>query len=580
MKRGGTTTLALVTTAVAVATAAIGTASMWRHPANLASSYDWRYFQTTLEAARRSLVWFAQVPLYNPWMCGGEPQLANPQSLAGSPAMLFVVLFGVALGQKLMLLAFVAAGIDGSYRLARSLSLSFYGAATAAASFGLCGWIVLHFGIGHVSFFGGALIPHLLWTYVRAKDDLRFTIGAGVVLAVIVAQGGNSTAAMAGIALSVVAVADALVTRRTRPLLILVAAALVGVALAAYRLFPAAEFAIVHPRHTTENDRQGLAELVQSAFTLLGSGKLPGHRYAIHEYGWRLPFLAWPLALLGVVACLRRPRPPATSIAIVLVLTVTGIGIALGDTWPYGPWWIMRQLPVLRDLRVPSRYVLLAALALSLCAGIGADWLSRAGKAVGLLVLAVVAIDAAVYANHHLSTVFALAPPVIQRSTPFYQVKGHYSRMLELVFANHGVIGCDEEAPLTRAAQLDMDDVPQVRLEDATIGTARVVRWSPNQLDVQLELTQPTRPTLLLVNLNWNEHWHSDDGEVVRFGPKWPADRDGGRLALRLTAPRSVVHLRYLPRSFVWGVIVSALALLGSLYLVRRLGPCDGSHTS
>ena len=564
MKRG-------VTTALALLLAAIATASIWRHPASLASSYDWRYFQTTLEAARRSFVWFAQVPLYNPWMCGGEPQLANPQSLAGSPAMLFIVLFGVALGQKLMLLAFVSAGIDGSYRLARSLSLSFYGAATAAASFGLCGWIVLHFGIGHVSFFGAALIPHLLWTYVRAKDDPRFVIGAGLVLAVIVTQGGNSTAAMAGIALSVVAIADALVTRRTRPLVILVAAALAGVALSAYRLFPAAEFAIVHPRHTTENDRQGVVELLQSAFTLLGSGKLRGHRYAIHEYGWRLPFLAWPLALLGVIACARTPRPPATMIAIVAVLAVAGIGIALGDTWPYGPWWVMRQLPVLRDLRVPSRYVLLAALAFSLCAGIGADWLSRAGKAVGLVVLAVVSVDAAVYANTNLSTVFALTPPPIERgTTPLHQVKGHYSRMLELVFANHGVIGCDEEAPLTRAAQLDLDDVPQVKLDDATAGTARVVRWSPNQLEIEVDRTQPTRPIVLLVNLNWNEHWHSDDGEVVRFGPKWPADRDGGRLALRVSSQQRVVHLRYLPRTFVWGVIVSMLALLLSALVVLR----------
>ena len=54
-----------------VVVAAIATAAMWRHPGFLAGSYDWRYFQSAMEAGRRSLVWFHELPLYNPWMCGG-----------------------------------------------------------------------------------------------------------------------------------------------------------------------------------------------------------------------------------------------------------------------------------------------------------------------------------------------------------------------------------------------------------------------------------------------------------------------------------------------------------------------------
>ena len=65
--------------------ALLACAAMFRHPGWLAGSYDWRYFESAMEAARRSVVWFGELPLYNPYMCGGEPQLANPQSVAGSP---------------------------------------------------------------------------------------------------------------------------------------------------------------------------------------------------------------------------------------------------------------------------------------------------------------------------------------------------------------------------------------------------------------------------------------------------------------------------------------------------------------
>jgi hypothetical protein len=543
------------------------TAVIFRNPHWLAGGYDWRYFQSAMEAARRSVAWFHEWPLYNPYMCGGEPQLANPQSIAGSPAFLLVALFGTALGERLMMVLFIGLGLDGTYRLARQLGVEREGALAAAASFGLCGWVVLHLGIGHVSFFGATLIPHALYFYLRARTDLRYAIGLGAAMAAVLAQGGNSTVAMAAIALGVVALVDTIADRSPAPLLALLCGALACVALGAYRLLPTFEFALDHPRHVTESDAQSPLELMRAAFVWGGTGKLPGHRYGVHEYAWRLPYLAWALLPFG----LWLPRLRRLALALFLV----GAGIALGDWISHGPWWLMRHVPVLRDLRVPSRYALLCALGLSLVAGAGAarlaDRLGRTARRTrlfGLLLAAVLFAEGVIYANVSLVHVFDLPAPPIDRAAPFHQVRGHWSRMMELVFGNHGVIGCDEEAPLTRAAALDEGPGPQVALADPAAGSVQLLRWSPDRIEAMVVLD---RPSELLVNLNWNEHWKASVGEVVRYGPKWPADRDGGRLAVRLPGlPGQPVVLRYRPTSAIVGAAISVAAMLGFGWVLLR----------
>lgn len=541
----------------------VATAAMWRHPTWLAGGYDWRYFESAMESARRSVVWFGELPLYNRYMCGGEPQLANPQSIAGSPAFLLVVAFGTAVGERLMMLLFIGLGLTGTYRLARLLDLDLLRALVVSLAFGLSGWFAQHFAIGHVSFFGATLIPYAIFFYLRGKTDLRYAIGLGAMMALIVAQGGTSTAAMAAIALAAVAFTDAIVERRTTPLVVLALGAGAALLLGAYRLLPALEFAVDHPRRVTESDGQSPLLLVRSA-VLWAQGKLPGYRYAFHEYGWHVAYVCWPLAVVGLWR-----RGPLRRMAIALI--IVGGAIAMGQWLPYGPWWLMRKLPVLRDLRVPSRYVLLTALGVCLLAGAGLELaLAHARKharAIAMLVIAAVAIEGTLHMSFYLSHAFDLPPPPVNRSGEFFQTKGHWSRMLDLVFENRGDVGCDEEAPLTRAKTIDEGPVAQARLADPSAGTLTTRAYTPNRIELDVDLARPAR---VLINLNWNEHWHASVGDVVRDGEKWPADKDGGRLAVALPAMRGAVVLRYRPASFVLGLWLTIVSALMSVWVCRR----------
>src|SRR5207245_349948 len=79
------------------------------------SRYDWRYFESMGEISRRCVLWYHEAPLWNPYSCGGEVGLANPQSLDVAPTFLLLLLFGTALGYKLALTCYYFCALDGTY---------------------------------------------------------------------------------------------------------------------------------------------------------------------------------------------------------------------------------------------------------------------------------------------------------------------------------------------------------------------------------------------------------------------------------------------------------------------------------
>jgi DNA-directed RNA polymerase subunit H (RpoH/RPB5) len=158
--------------------------------------------------------------------------------------------------------------------------------------------------------------------------------------------------------------------------------------------------------------------------------------------------------------------------------------------------------------------------------------------------------------------------PVAERGTPFHQEKGDWRSMMNHVMAGHGAIACDEEAPLQRALKLDEGPLPQVKLDDPAAGSVREIEWTPNRVEVEVDLTQ--RGTVLF-NQNWNEHWKTTAGTLVKFGPKWQRDVDGGRLAVDAPPGKYRFAVYYRPRSFVIGAVTSLfLPLLMALFVIVR----------
>jgi len=184
--------------------------------------------------------------------------------------------------------------------------------------------------------------------------------------------------------------------------------------------------------------------------------------------------------------------------------------------------------------------------------------------------LAALAVDGAIYAGSQLRGTFTLAPPRVTHDG-FYQVSGHWSQMLPLVYQNRGDVLCDEEAPLTRAETIDYGPREQISFSDPSAVQSHRVTWGPNGFDVELA---SSKPVTLILNTNWNEHYKASVGTVQRWGNKFKNDRDGGRTAVVLPPMSGLVRVRYSPTSFWIGLAVSLLGWLAVLVYAfsRRAG--------
>ncbi len=562
---------------------------------SLSSRYDWRYFESMAEVARRSVVWFGQAPLWNPYSCGGEVDLANPQSMSAAPTFLFTLLLGTAVGFKLALFAYLLMALDGTYRLARHLHIGRAGSAVAAVCYGLSGYQAMHLSVGHINFAGVSLYPYLVLFFDRSLRRWEWAIPAGAIAAWIAVLGGTFTPAVAAELLAMWAAwsvlaplpagsgeptAPRLPGRLARVLLLLGAAGAVALLVSAVRMLPALEFITDHPRPLFRRtpDTSTPLQIFFDLWNWRDFGGLRGRKYWSHEYTARLPLLLAPL-LIGVVVLYRRlERTQKALLHRLAGLALLGALLSMGNFASVAPWSLLQRLPVLRDLRVPSRHLVLVTLWLALAGGLGAQvllgWLrgrlagARGQKLVQALCVVLFvgcAVDAGAYFAVRMRGGFTVQLSTPPGPVPFYHLKGHWQVMRELIFEGHGVLGCDEEAPLQRAELIDEGDVPQARFADPAAGTVLTSHVTPNVREITIDLLQPGG--LLLLNSNWNEHFVASPPAVIH--------KAAGRLAVDLRAlppGRHVVTVRYAPRSFAIGRVLTLLAvpILAAVFVLTR----------
>jgi len=95
-------------------------------------------------------------------------------------------------------------------------------------------------------------------------------------------------------------------------------------------------------------------------------------------------------------------------------------------------------------------------------------------------------------------------------------------------------------------------------LDDAGAGTLVERAWSPDRIDLDVDLA---RPATVLVNQNWHSGWRASVGEV---------DSHNGLLAVAMPAGKNALTLSFAPKSATGGVRTSLVALLAFALLAWR----------
>jgi len=507
------------------------------------------------DAARRTVADFGQVPLWDPWYCGGLYALGSPQTRFASPPFLLSLIFGTTRAEALLLFGAVLLALEGAFRYLRSRAVRSLGALLAAPAFGLGGIFALAPTLGWFNFLGFALLPWALWGVRRAaRGELRGAAVTALSLACMVGFGGTYVAPITAIA----CVLEGLLLGIRRPRRTSWGTLALGATLAAglsvVRLWPIFEELERAPRVVGANSGFEPKQVV---------GALFGYTPVFTQASWYLVGL-----FAGCVAVLGLWRRRSIS---AVIAAGAWCWLALGYWAKPSLYGALRLSPLFSMLRAPERFLVPVILVIAVGAGWAVThWAARlrasqgrrrwvAGLAVAVVVAGLLA-NVAVHVNNFriAAATRQLGWPPEELARPFHQARGN--RWAVSIFGpmSRGSLSCWEAYALPQSPLLRGDLEHEASLADPAAGAVEERAWSPNRLEFYVALDRPTR---LLVNQNYHRGWKSDVGQVVS---------ERGLLAVELPAGSHDVRLRFLPRSAVGGLIVSALSLVAAGMLWRR----------
>jgi hypothetical protein len=520
--------------------------------------------------ARDTILRWHQAPLWDPYYCGGLYLLGTPQARFASPTFLLTLAFGEPRAEALTAFAMIVVGLEGAFRYSRARRATSFASFVTAPVFALSGVFALAPALGWVSFFGFELLPWIALGFRRSlARDLGGAVLAATALAFCIGFGGTYTAPLAVIWCALEFVEAAVRRRRSWGDLALgcgvaACAALLSGGVAAVRLWPVAETLLAAPRII---------------------GGTPGNSWAAIARQLVLPtasdtengafFVGWVIAPAVVLGLARR-----RALAMAIAAFVCG-WLAAGYAVRPSLFAALHELPVYSVLRYPERFLVLAALAIGSIAAQGVTFAealarprashaqandrhprrgrSRARVLLALVVaaaLANVGPEVAIHWNRAAGR--WLAAPPEAASAPFRQARGNRWALGYYEPMQRGSLSCWEAYPVPQSPLLRGDAPSEERVVDVGAGRVTERSWSPNAIDMQVELS---RPATVAVNQNWHPGWRSSVGQVRS---------EGGLLAVELGPGTHDVELRFAPRSATGGAAASLVALVMAIVLARR----------
>lgn len=516
------------------------------------------------ETARLTLTKFHELPLWNPYYCGGIPALGTPQARFASPTFLITLLFGTLRAEPLVLMAMTIVGLEGAYRYARARGGGAMGALLAAPMFALCGCFARWPAFAWTHFYGFQLVPWaLLGARTACRGSRRGVVLFAVAIAWMIGFAGTYTAPLTALG-AIAEIVEVLIKRRPRPRDLARLAAILGgtflfvLAMSLVRAWPVAENLFSSPRVVGGNEGTKLARLWVDLFSDSSQKYLRGD--------YLVGIWALPLFFLGG---LRRRAIP------LLIMSLFWLWLALGYGVRPSLFALLRSIPPYTMLRAPERCLPFFVLGFAVIAALAMrrmEVLSRRTPTAVLLILGCIGafgwdLFALAKNDAELSKGRSMISPPAVVEREFRQTRGN--RWLSFFYAemSRGTLTCFDDYNVAQSPDLRGDLPQEEYLRDAEAGTVTEESWAPNRIELRVSLGRPAR---VYVNQNWHPGWHASDGAVVS---------DRGLLAVDLPAGSHDVVLRFLPRSAILGGLTTLAALAVAFYVFwqTRAGDAFGS---
>ncbi|MGH0033412.1 MAG: hypothetical protein ACQGVK_00135 [Myxococcota bacterium] len=573
---------------------------LWRHWSYW-GIWDWDFQASLIEVARRSIVDYGQLPMWNPWLGGGGSLVGHPLASTYCPSLLPALFFGTVAGFKLCIWIYLAVAQIGTYRLARRLDLDPAPAVLAALVFSWGGVFAQHLAHGHIGWIGYAWVPFVIGAVHACSHRLRVaSLAAGsIFLALCWLDGSVYNYVVVPIFLGLYAGLVSLQQRSVRPL---VAVSIIGVlaaGVAAIEIVPVAEMVFEHPRRAGPANNYYGAAVQPGALELLYRAFLS--RQQAHDAEAWMPLVVNVGAYVGVLplvlaalALALRPRAvwPWAACCVAMLL------ICLGEATPVDPWRWLRRLPGLDSMQIPMRWRIVPLLCLAMLAGFGLQaaaerlrpWAGRrpvlrfAPAAVAAVVaLDLFAVNAPVFETAYVVPAIETTPGEfhhlarspyrsVYRETAIRPIWDNWpTASFATIRENRGVLL--EFWPMVwprLAVPADRSDYPGAELAPLRPDT-EVTRFeiTPNRLSASTRGAGGT----IVINQNYQPGWRVVEGDGARITSQ------GGLLAVRVEAGEQTFQLAYRPPTFLLAAALSlgSLALLGLGVVAARRWPGGGA---
>ena len=530
---------------------------------------DWDQHLFYHGAPARIIASFKQFPLWNPYYCGGAPLLANPQSPFLSPFILLPVLFGAVTGLKLSIILHLFLGLVGMQLLSERLNIKGFASVLPGVIFFFSGVFVLHLTEGHSTWLPMAYIPWVFLFYLRSVEiSFRNLAVTSAFIALMLFEGAVLLTLYTVLFLAVYSLINSIEKRSARSLACFVLTLGLFFLFSAVKLLPMLELMSEFPRVVSDATSMDL-EILYSA--LLGFDQ--SHSLVVKgmNYGWwEYSAYVGPIALLLYLASFFKKGHLALKLSGLVFLL-----ISLGSFHYLSPWEMLTKFPVFSEQRVSPRYIVFFIFSVAILAGTALSRISERyaeGEAdtlikkegAAIVVILLVTINLFMVTSVVFSGAFKFAlPESAGKAEPFTQ---HYltpathgygpsSAMYPALLRGEGAKNCYETVASGRKATA-LEDA-RYRGEYYLLGFGGSVEqslWSPGRLAFEVDLKEAD---ILVVNQNFHGGWKSDKGVL----------NHNGLLAVELDEGKGKVELRYMPGSFVIGVLLSVLSIIGALVL-------------
>ena len=553
------------------------------HPilSNIANSAgnDWPVHLTIRAVAREAILVYRQIPLWNPYLWGGNVMLANPhEGYLFSPALILILLFGTEIGVKLEIIFYYVIGLLGMFLLCKEFKMGKIVSFLPPILFMLNSYHSLHLTEGHDQFMHVALLPYIFLFYLKGLIRRRYVLSSAIIFSLIFLIKSGYIFAYTFLFLIMFSLFLTVKIKKLIPLKVLSIILIFFVLLSGIKLLPMLDFLQqISPRILTADtgghlNAKAIVNIFLNRFQRLDPYNKDIFEYQAcgwHEYGCYVGIVPILLFILAVPFLFKKRWP----------LILTGIIffiLACGNFAEFSLWNLLHRLPFFDWLGVPSRFIIMFVFCFSILSGLLLSRLEEyrflrrerynLWKNIFLSALVfIIFIDLCVVNSATFNDAFTLPKPLADKNRPFRQVAGDYvgyytsySQFLK----NEGVINCSEtiNLPVKAVAYSSPLYKGEVFLADGE-GDVAISFWSPNRLVIDVILE--SKEGRVVINQNYAHDWKVKDGR--------DAEPYQGLISAELFPGDKQLVFYYLPSSFILGTFLSSIGIILFVIFWKKL---------